>query len=112
MFLCSSGREGCISVKLGLYLHVRKSSETIPFEPEISRVDASHQLLGIKLHIFLFTVLSPSYDATSQIQPPETQTHCVPTHFSCNITERGSSPGCQKYLEVLLEDTILTSITH
>lgn len=85
MFLCSLGREGCKSLKIGLYLCVRKSSETIPFEPEISRVDASHQLLGINLPIFLFTVLSPSYNATSQIQPPETQTQCVSTHFSPNI---------------------------
>ena len=111
MFLCSLRREGCRSVKIGLYLHIRKSSETIPFEPEISRVDASHQLLGINLCIFPFTVLSPNYDATSQIQPPETETQCISAHFSTNI-EPGSSPGCQKYLEVLLEDTMFSCITH
>jgi len=63
---------GCRAGKTSLYLHVRKSSETIPFEPEISRVDVSPQLLGINPHIFPFIALSPSSHVTSQIQLPET----------------------------------------
>lgn len=88
--------------------YIRNSSETIHFEPEISRVDVSDRAdcSGQSTSFLL------QYSVQGMTLPPESQIQHVSAHFSPDTVGPPSSPGCQKYLQVLLEDTMIICVTH